>query len=186
MCCATVQSTLVLWNYSTTKSHTLQYFQSDVYISDPIICRFVPIVWLKIPDLWCHFLGPLSDAGISANPGCDCNMYFLICTLSQKCSQLTTGSNVEKVAIHSWIQSTFSGTHTLKTDFLFENGDPIPGFPFSNKNRMLNENFNSIQNCSFELNWKSNAANSSWNFILNQMICRESVGGLATLLGECM
>ncbi len=36
-------------------------------------------------------------------------------------------------------------------------------------------NFNSIQNCSFELNCQSNAANSSWNFILNQMIRREIV-----------
>ncbi len=34
--------------------------------------------------------------------------------------------------------------------------------------------FNSIQNFSFELNCQSNAANLSWNSILNQMIGRES------------
>ncbi len=34
-----------------------------------------------------------------------------IVSLSQECSQMTTGSDVESVAIHSWIQSTFSGTH---------------------------------------------------------------------------
>ncbi len=36
-------------------------------------------------------------------------------------------------------------------------------------------NFNSVQNCRFELNCQSSAANSSWNSILNQMISRESV-----------
>ena len=44
-----------------------------------------------------------------------------------------------------------------------------------NYNFELRWNFNSIQNYSFELNCQSNAANSSWIFILNQMIRRESV-----------
>ncbi len=44
-----------------------------------------------------------------------------------------------------------------------------------NYNFELSWNSISIQNFHFELNWHSNAANSSWNFILNQMICRESV-----------
>ena len=35
--------------------------------------------------------------------------------------------------------------------------------------------WNSIQNCSFELSCQSNAANSSWNLILNQLIRWESV-----------
>ena len=42
-------------------------------------------------------------------------------------------------------------------------------------NLELRWNFNSIPNCSFELNCQCNAANSSWNFILNQMISWESV-----------
>ncbi len=33
----------------------------------------------------------------------------------------------------------------------------------------------SIQNCNFELNCQSNAENSSWNFIFNQMISWDSV-----------
>ncbi len=33
----------------------------------------------------------------------------------------------------------------------------------------LSWNLTSIQNYNFELNWQFNAANSSWNFILNQM-----------------
>ena len=43
-----------------------------------------------------------------------------------------------------------------------------------NYNFELSWNFISIQNFNLELNWHSNAANSSWNFILNQMIRRES------------
>ncbi len=37
-----------------------------------------------------------------------------------------------------------SGTYTLKTGIVIENGDLIPNFLFSNKNKMLNENVNPI------------------------------------------
>ena len=80
--------------------------------------------------------------------------------------------------------------YTLPTDHLIQ--DEIPtwvcciGFTATsncfhtilniNEARKLGWNSISIQNFNFEWNWHSNAANSSWNFILNQIICRESVG----------
>ncbi len=67
-------------------------------------------------------------------------------------------------------------SHTLPTDHLNTNLSLLHWIDNSTQKYSfdLSWNFTFIQNYNFELNWQCNAANSSWNSIVNQMISWES------------